>query len=95
MCASASRWGDTVGDFVAGVWTQPNGVIDFNDISSVVDAFRHLPSAPLPYWVALVGPSGNECNPNLDIDFLDISATVEAFKGHSYWATTSCPSPCE
>ena len=95
LCVIAALWGDTVGDFIAGEWTRPNGVIDFNDISSVVDAFRHLPSAPLPYRVELVGPSGNECSPDLTIDFLDISAAVEAFKGKSYTEATSCPLPCD
>jgi len=92
---TTSRWGDIVGDFVQGQWTPPNGVVDFRDISSVVDAFRHLPVAPPAHQVELVGSSGTECSPDLNIDFLDISAAVEAFKGHSYWATTSCPMPCD
>ena len=68
--------------------------MDFVDIYSIVDAFRHLPAAPPVPWVDLVGKSGSECTPDGAIDFLDISAAVEAFKGYSYWETTGCPSPC-
>ncbi len=93
--ATTSRWGDVVGDFVNGHWTSANGTVDFNDISSVVDAFRSLPTAPPISWADMVGPSGNECNPDLAIDFLDIGATVDAFKGFDFWETTSCPAPCD
>jgi hypothetical protein len=88
------RWGDTVGDFVGGVWTAPNDVVDFNDISSVVDTFRHLPTAPPIVQVDLVGASGSECVPDWNIDFLDIGAAVDAFKGTSYWESTPCTAPC-
>ncbi len=88
-------WGDTVGDFVNGQWTPPDGDVDFVDIASVVDAFKNLPTAPAKYRVELVGPSGSECIPDMNIDFLDISAAVEAFKGYDFWETTSCPPPCE
>jgi hypothetical protein len=88
-------WGDTVGDFSDNQWTLPDGDVNFSDITSIVDAFKNLPTAPAAYRVELVGPSGSECHPNLDIDFLDISAGVEAFKGYDYWETTSCPSPCD
>jgi len=66
----------------------------FNDISSVVDAFRHLPTAPPVVQADLVGASGSECVPNLNIDFLDIGAAVDAFKGNTYWASTPCTAPC-
>jgi len=94
-CVDTPRWGDPVGDFIAGEWTPPNDVIDFLDISSVVDAFRNLPTAPAAYRVALVGPSGNECSSDLGIDFLDISGAVDAFKGSSFSEALSCPMPCE
>jgi hypothetical protein len=69
--------------------------VDFNDITSIVDAFKHLPIAPATTWVDLVGASGSECTPDLNIDFLDIGAAVEAFKGHSYWDSTPCVAPCQ
>lgn len=93
--AVTSKWGDVVGDFYAGQWTPSNGTVDFNDISSVVDAFRSSPTAPPVSWADLVGASGSECNPDLAIDFLDIGAVVEAFKGYDFWETTSCPVPCD
>lgn len=92
--ATTALWGDVVGDFVDGQWTPANGTVDFNDITSIVDAFRHLPIAPPVSAADLVGPSGSECVPDLAIDFLDISAAVEAFKGDSYWESTSCVAPC-
>jgi len=94
-CVDTPRWGDPVGDLIAGEWTPPNGVIDFIDISSVVDAFRNLPTAPASYRVDLVGPSGSECSTDLTIDFLDISGTVDAFKGSSFSEVLACPLPCE
>jgi hypothetical protein len=93
--ATTGMWGDVVGDFIGGQWTPANGTVDFNDITSIVDAFKHLPIAPPVAAADLVGPSGAECDPDLAIDFLDIGAGVEAFKGYSYWESTSCPAPCD
>ncbi len=95
MSISTAPWGDVVGNFVNGAWTPPNATVDFNDITSVVDAFKHLPTAPLLFRADQIGASGSECIPDMNIDFLDISAAVEAFKGYDYWETTSCPPPCE
>jgi hypothetical protein len=92
--ASTTLWGDVVGDFVGGAWTEANGTVDFNDISAVVDAFKSAPTAPPIAWADMVGPSGSECHPDLAIDFLDIGATVDAFKGLDFFETTSCPLPC-
>lgn len=95
VCVIMASWGDTVGHFADGAWTPPDGMVDFNDITSLVDAFRHLPTAPPTYRADLVGASGTECIPDMNIDFLDISAAVEAFRGHDYWETASCPPPCD
>jgi hypothetical protein len=94
VAATTAAWGDVVGNFVDGAWTPANGVVDFNDITSVVDAFKHLPAAPPAPAADLVGASGSECVPDQSIDFLDIGAAVDAFKGHTYSASTSCPVPC-
>jgi len=93
--AMTALWGDVVGDFIDGAWTPANGTVDFNDITSIVDAFRHLPTAPPVASADLVGPSGSECHPDLAIDFLDIGAAVDAFRGYSYWDSTSCVAPCD
>jgi len=78
-----SIWGDVVGNnfdsLLPGRWDPPQGVIDFNDISSVVDKFRNLPGAPLK---ARVDISPNV--PDLVIDFVDISRCVDAFRGDAY-----------
>jgi len=93
--AITALWGDIVGDFVDGAWTPANGTVDFNDIASIVDAFRHLPTAPPVAAADLVGQSSSECVPDLAIDFLDIGAGVDAFKGYTYWDSMPCPVPCE
>ena len=78
-----------------GEWTPPDGTVDFNDTTSLVDAFKHAPTAPPVHQADLVGYSGNECVPDLNIDFLEIGADVDASKGLSYYETTSCPAPCD
>jgi glucose/arabinose dehydrogenase len=95
VTAKTTLWGDSVGDFVAGVWTAPNDVIDFIDINAVVEAFTSSPDAPATFRVDLVGPSGNECRPDQAIDFLDITGAVDAFTGNSYTESTpSCSDAC-
>ena len=94
LSVMTSRWGDTAGDFADDEWALPDGTVDFDDISSLVDAFRHSPTAPLLHRADLVGASSSRCIPNLNVDFLDISAAVDAFKGYDYWESTSCSAPC-
>lgn len=93
--AEGGPWGDTAGDFVGSQWTPPNGTVDFNDITAVVDAFRSLPTAPPVYFVDLIGSVGYECRLDRAIDFGDISAAVDGFRGYTYWQSTQCASPCD
>lgn len=96
VSAITEIWGDVAGDFAGGEWLPPDGTVDFNDISSVVDKFRNLPGTPPAYRAELVGPSGAECYPDATtIDFVDISADVDAFRGLSYWTSTGCPAVCD
>ncbi|MGB2985230.1 MAG: M14 family zinc carboxypeptidase [Phycisphaerae bacterium] len=86
--ATVPVWGDVVGEFDEGAWTPPDGVSDFNDISSVVDRFRALPTAP----------STERCDmypaaPNYNVNFDDIAAVVDAFRALPYYPNTP-PSPC-
>jgi hypothetical protein len=82
-----SGWGDLVGTRADDDWTVSNGVVDFQDISAAVDAFRHLSTAPdleradlSPAW------------PDGVVDFTDIAYVVEGFRGQSYpyGGTTAC-----
>lgn len=81
------RWGDVISR------TDPSGppdnVIDFNDISALVDGFRSAPNAQPLYRLDLFG-----CVPNQIIDFTDISGGVDAFKGATYFSSSHCPGPC-
>ncbi|MGD2107956.1 MAG: hypothetical protein PVI86_01065, partial [Phycisphaerae bacterium] len=93
---ATALWGDVVGDYIAGEWTSPQGIIDFVDISSIVERFKASPIAPGVRRVDLAGPNGNECVPQQNfIDFVDILSCVEAFRGLSYTDTwQQCPIPC-
>jgi len=85
--ATTAAWGDTVGNFVGGEWTTPDGTVDFVDISATVDAFRHLPSAPPWPWCDIA-----PWQPQGIIDFEDIGYCVDAFKGHAYpFEIPACP----
>lgn len=80
------RWGDVVSrTFPPG---EPDLIIDFSDISALVDGFKGVPSAQPLYRLDLYG-----CLPNQIIDFIDIAAGVDAFKGASY-QSSHCPGPC-
>jgi hypothetical protein len=70
------RWGDIVG---TSNNQPPNGVVDFNDIASVVDKFKNSPGAPIKSR-ADVTPRG----PDTIIDFVDIPSVVDAFRGRPY-----------
>ena len=80
-----SKWGDTVGGDNAA---SPQGTVDFNDISSVVDKFKNLPGAPSKTR-ADVAPDV----PDKIVDFVDIPAVVDAFKGlpYPYEGPDECP----
>jgi hypothetical protein len=80
-----SKWGDTVGD---GNQQPPNGTVDFNDISSVVDKFKNATGAPSKPRVD-VAPEV----PDRIIDFDDIPSVVDAFKGlpYPYDGPEGCP----
>jgi hypothetical protein len=81
------RWGDVISRFSAG--GEPDGMVDFSDISALVDGFRSAPNALPLYRLDLFG-----CVPNQNIDFTDISGGVDAFKGVSYVGSSLCPGPC-
>jgi hypothetical protein len=69
-------WGDAVGEFTGTEWSPADGVVNFNDISAVVDRFKDLPSAPPLAWCDNYPES-----PDGVISFDDISQTVDAYRG--------------
>ena len=68
----------------------PNGTVNFNDISAVVDKFKNKEGAPAKAR-ADIAPQ----TPQKIVDFDDISAVVEAFRGLSYpyGGLDDCPLP--
>jgi hypothetical protein len=84
--ASTALWGDIVGDFIAGAWTPPDGVVDFNDITATVDGFQHLATAPSEELTDV-----HPCIPEGVIDFMDIRWIVDAFLGDPYPCAIPCP----
>ncbi|MBI4718854.1 MAG: hypothetical protein HY763_13695 [Planctomycetes bacterium] len=72
-------WGDTVGEFYFVLWTPPNGVVNFADITSVLKTFQHDEVAPHPTWVDL-----HDETPNYVINFTDVLLAIKAFQGEVY-----------
>lgn len=87
--ATTAIFGDIVGEATAGEWGPPDGRVDVLDLTAIVEAFRHLPTAP--------GQERSDlwpCTPDGVIDVLDMTMVADAFQGYSYWDTTGCPVPC-
>jgi len=88
LLVATAKWGDVVRPF--GGQSQPN----FADVSSIVDKFRNLSSAPDIPRVDLIGNGnqGQPDTPNQAANFADISADVDAFRGFAYgYAVPPCP----
>ncbi|MBU0719377.1 MAG: DUF362 domain-containing protein, partial [Planctomycetes bacterium] len=83
-----AKWGDCVGAMEGGVWTAPNGVVNFDDITAAVQYFTSAPTAPHLTWIDL-----DDEVPNKVINFADIMQIVLAFQGTDYpfVAPGSCP----
>jgi hypothetical protein len=95
--ARTSIWGDVVGPFVGGAWTNPDGSVDITtDVTAVLSKFRNAATAPAIHRVDLVGAglSGIVCPPDGRIDIIDVTVDLDAFRGLSYTASTRCPGPC-
>jgi len=63
------------------VWAPPQGVVDFVDISALVDKFRNLPSAPRKARADVINSNVDQPVPDRKVDFVDISYVVDAFRG--------------
>ena len=78
---------DLAGRHLAVAWM--DGRVDVLDLTAIVEAFRHLPTAP--------GQESSDlwpCTPDGVIDVLDMTMVADAFQGYSYWDSTGCPVPC-
>ncbi len=79
--------GDVVGDCTVCPCTAPQGVVDFVDISGVVEKFKNIPcnpgespGVPRKARADVVNSTISLPKPDQKIDFLDISCVVEAFR---------------
>ncbi len=81
----AEYGGDVVSIYSVGTtfaWadvTEPFGIVNFTDISAVLDRFRDIPQA-LPKTRCDLQPA----TPDYIVDFSDVSSAVDAFKGQPY-----------
>ena len=99
MATSEGPWGDIVGTYDpdrcqttetghVDCWTPPQGFVDFDDITAVVDKFINYPGAPGKPR-ADIAPD----KPDLIVDFNDIPMVVDAFRvlPYPYGGPKGCP----
>jgi hypothetical protein len=79
---STGAWGDVAGPFVEGAWRPGDGIVDVQDFTAVVEAFKQLDTAP-PLPAADIWP----CTQDGTVDVLDMMYVVDGFRG--------LPCPCE
>lgn len=89
-----SEAGDIVGGCAECPCAKPDSVVDFVDISAVVEKFRNVPcveeggpGVPRKARADIVNSDIGQPLPDRKVDFVDISCVVEAFRG------TPCPLP--
>jgi hypothetical protein len=83
LVVDMSAAGDLVTDCGVQPCSAPGGVVDFVDISAVVDKFRNLPAAPRKARADLINSDIAQPMPDRKVDFVDISYCVDAFRGSS------------
>ena len=81
--------GDVAGVFSFGSWTAPNGVVDVNDLTGIVDAFSDTLGAPNVYAADTLS-----CVTDQTVTVLDFVGVVDGFRGFSYEKASLCPTPC-
>jgi hypothetical protein len=99
LTIDSSAIGDVVGDCAIPPCTAPQGVIDFVDISSIVEKFKNTPGAPRKARADIINSDVAQPVPDQKVDFVDISYCVEAFRNTALRppgpATADpCPAPC-
>ncbi len=78
-------WGDICG---ASFGAPPNDVVDFTDITAVVEKYKNTPGAPIKSRADVAGEL-----PDQLVDFVDITYVIEAFSGSTY--PFDVPQECE
>ena len=80
LSVTTSALGDVVGDCGVQPCSAPQGVIDFVDISAVVDKFRNLETALQKARADVINNNVSAPPPDRAVDFVDISSVVDAFR---------------
>ena len=106
LSIATSVWGDVVGEYFTDpadcmvmpsgyvdCWSPPNGAVNFDDISALVDKFNNLGGAPSKSRADIAGPAEQDGTPDRLVNFVDISYCVDAFRGLPYLfpGPTGCP----
>ena len=76
-----SASGDVVQDCSVHPCSPPHGVIDFVDISAVVEKFKNTPTAVRKARADVINATPSLPSPDRKVDFVDISYIVDAFCG--------------
>lgn len=93
-----STLGDITRDCGVQPCSPPNGVVEFVDISAVVDKFRNLPSASGKARSDLMNSNVGNAVPDRQVDFVDIATVTNVFQNpelDNYLCPppTTCPFP--
>ena len=80
LTVTMSPAGDVVGDCAPDPCTAPQSVVDFVDITAIVDKFKNEPCAIRKARADLTNADINQPDPDRKVDFVDISCVVGAFR---------------
>ena len=81
LSVDLSAVGDVVGDCDAVSCTPPQGVVDFVDITAIVEKFKNEPNAVRKARADLINATTSLAKPDRKVDFVDIGYCVESFRG--------------
>ncbi|MGD2111658.1 MAG: hypothetical protein PVI86_19965, partial [Phycisphaerae bacterium] len=81
LTINTSRFGDVVGDCGVQPCSAPQGVVDYIDISAVVEKFKNAETAPKKSRADVIHSNPEIAVPDLRVDFVDIASVVDAFRG--------------
>ncbi len=80
LVVATSQWGDTVGAFVDGAWTPPDGTINVpSDVIAVLDKFGSRVGAPVKARCDV-----EPAIPDRLINITDVTRTLDAFSGIAF-----------
>ncbi len=87
--AATAVLGDVVGAFDGASWALPDGAVTVLDLTAVVEAFGHQPTAPAIYAADIF-----LCDVDRTVSTLDFVAVIDGFQGLTYSQSSQCPTPC-